>query len=336
MTAVVTAGPELAPAQALPADLGAWFAEHGLNSRATCRQAQLDLARRNERIISLEGDLGLPEVPFGAEFPDRYRQIGIAEANLVGVAAGLAMRGWVPLVNTFAVFATMRACEQVRIDLAYHRSNVKLVGFYTGLSGGWAGPTHHCLEDIAITRALPGMTVLSPADAWETYQATVAAAEWDGPVYLRVGRAATPAVYRTARPFRIGEAVVLREGTDAAILATGCLLVAEALRAAELLEADGVRCRVVNVHTLKPLDEGAVLAAASDTGLVVTVEDHNVHGGLGSAVASLLAGERPTPVERLGVADRFCRQGAEYPDLLALQGIAAEDVRRRVLARLGS
>ena len=150
--------------------LATWYAEHGLSSRVTCRQAQLDLARTDQRVFSLEGDLALPDVPFGAEFPQRSRQLGIAEANMVGVAAGLAARGKIPFVNTFASFATLRACEQTPLDLGYARSNVKVVGYYSGLSGGYAGPTHQCIEDIAITRALPNLTVLSPADSYEAYQ----------------------------------------------------------------------------------------------------------------------------------------------------------------------
>jgi transketolase len=201
--------------------LAAWHAEYGLNSRATCRRAQLELARDDERIFSVENDLGLPEVPFDKDLPDRYLQVGIAEAAQIGVAAGLAMAGKVPFVNTFAVFATMRACEQLRLDVAYQGANVKVIGYYTGLSGGHAGPTHHCVEDIAITRAIPGLTVLSPADAYEAYLAVRAAAEHPGPVYLRASRAATPAVYDRPYKFRIGEAVRLRDGDDVTILATG-------------------------------------------------------------------------------------------------------------------
>ena len=315
-------------------DLADWFSAHGLSGRVTCRQAQLDLAHRDERIFSLEGDLGLPSVPFAEELPEQYRQIGIAEANLMGVAAGMAMRGIKPFVNTFATFATMRACEQMRLDIAYHASNVTVVGYYAGISGGWAGPTHHCIEDIAIMRVLPNMTVLSPADAFEAYQATVAAARHEGPVYLRVGRSDTPRVHEHAQPFEIGRAMTLRDGGDATIVATGGLMVAEALRAAQLLEPHGLACRVLNVHTLKPLDVEALTAAARETSAVVTLEDHNVVGGLGSAVASLLAERHPVTVDRFGISDRYCVRCDDYEEMLSLHGIAAQDVCDGVLRRL--
>lgn len=320
--------------EAVGRDLGDWFSDHGLSGRVTCRQAQLDLARCDERIFSLEGDLALPAVPFADELPDQSRQIGIAEANLMGVAAGMAMRGLKPFVNTFATFASMRACEQMRLDIAYHASNVKVVGYYAGISGGWAGPTHHCLEDIAIMRVLPNMTVLSPADAFETYQATVAAARHDGPVYMRLGRSDTPRVHKQGQPFEIGRAMQLRHGHDATIVATGGLMVAEALRAAELLERHAIACRVLNVHTLKPLDTETLTAAARETGAIITLEDHSVVGGLGSAVASVVAEQHPVTVDRYGVRDRFCVRCGDYEDMLSLQGIAAEDVRDGVLRRL--
>jgi transketolase len=308
------------------AALTGWHAEYGLSSRTTCRRAQLELARADPRVLSVENDLGLPDVPFGTELPGQYLQVGIAEANLLGIAAGLAMRGNVPFVNTFAAFATYRACEQLRLDVAYQGANVKVIGYYTGLSGGHAGPTHACTEDIAITRAIPGLTVLSPADAYETYLATKAAAAHPGPVYLRASRAATPAVYQQEYDFQIGTAVPLRDGDDVTIIATGCLLVGEALRVAEKLAAEGIECRVLNVHTLKPLDTAAILAAARGSRLLVTYEDHNVVGGLGSAVASLVLQHHPTPVLSYGVPDRFCAQTAEYEDMPARYGFGVDDV----------
>lgn len=311
--------------------LDGWHARYGLNSRVTCRWAQLELAAQDERIFSVENDLGLPDVPFDREFPARYLQVGIAEANLLGVASGLAMAGKVPFVNTFAVFATMRACEQLRLDICYQRANVKVMGYYAGTSGGHAGPTHHCIEDIAIARAMPGLVVLSPADAYEAYLAVLAAAEHDGPVYLRATRAATPAVYQEPYRFRIGEAVRLRDGDDVTILATGCLMVADALRIADELAAAGVGCRVLNVHTLKPLDTEAVLAAAGQTRLLVTYEDHNVVNGLGSAVASVVAAHHPVPVLRYGVPDQFCARTAEHEDMPDLYGFGVRHVRDGVL-----
>lgn len=315
----------------MTATLSSWADTYGTNSRVTARVAQLDLARADDRVFSVENDLALPSVPFGKEFPDRFLQIGIAEANLMGVAAGLAMRGHIPFVNTFATFAATRACEQLRVELAYPRTNVKVVGYYTGLSGGFAGPTHHSIEDIAVTRALPGFTVLSPADAYEAYQAIWAAAAHDGPVYIRASRAETPLVHRRETEFRIGEAVTLAEGDDVTIIATGCLLVARALEAAELLAECGISCRVVNMHTLKPLDEQAIVAAARDTGLIVTYEDHNSLGGLGSAVAGVVLANEPVPVLRFGVPDQFCSPGAEYEDILDQIGLSPRDVVRAVL-----
>ncbi|MFC3895376.1 transketolase family protein [Lentzea rhizosphaerae] len=314
--------------------LDTWVSEHGTSSRTTCRVAQLDLARGDERVYSLENDLGLPSVPFGKEFPDRYRQIGIAEANLLGVASGLAQSGRIPYVNTFAVFASMRACEQMRVDLSYPKANVKVVGYYTGLSGGFAGPTHHCTEDIAVTTALPGFTVLSPADAYEAYLATQAAASVEGPVYLRASRGDTPMVYSSEYPFEIGKAVTLREGSDVTIIATGCLVVPRAVEVASRLASRGISCRVLNMHTLKPLDVPAIVAAARETGLIVTYEDHNLLGGLGSAVAAVVLENEPVPVLRFGVPDVFCTRSDEYEEILDLYGLGVHDVYEAVMRRL--
>ena len=313
-----------------------WYERHGYNSRVTCRVAQLELARVDPRIYSVENDLGLPEVPFDKEFPDRYIQAGIAEADLLGIAAGLSMRGKIPYVNTFATFATMRACEQLRLDVAYPRHNVKVVGYYAGLSGGHAGPTHHCAEDIAVTRGIPNLTVVAPADAYEAYLAILAAAEHDGPVYLRASRADTPAVYETVPPpdFRIGRAVRLRDGGDVTIVASGCLVVPHALDAAGLLAARGVECRVLNMHTLKPLDEEAILDAARDTRLIATYEDHNVIGGLGSAVASVVLSGAPAPVLRFGIPDEFCSRTGEYEEMVAAYGYGPATVAGAIMRHL--
>jgi transketolase len=312
-----------------------WIAAYSLSSRTACRKAQLDLARVEERLFSLEGDLGQYQVPFHREFPDRFLQIGIAEGDLVGAAVGLAMRGKIPFVNSFAAFLSMRACEQVRFDVACQGANVKLVGYVSGLSGCFAGPSHHCIEDMAILRSMPNLVILSPADAVETYKATWAAAAWDGPVYLRVGRAETPQVYFSDYELEIGKAVVLAEGDDLALLATGTQMVAEAVAAAKQLREAGIGARVLNVHTVQPLDREAVLAAAA-TGAVVTVEDHNVLGGLGGAVAELLAQEAPVPLVRVGVEDRFCETVGPYEEMVAHYGLDAAAITaaaRRALER---
>ncbi len=299
-----------------------WIAAYGLSSRAVCRMAQLEIARADERVFSLEGDLGMYSVPFDRELPERFLQLGIAEGDMVSTAVGLALSGKIPFVNTFAVFLAMRACEQVRTGVAWRRANVKLVGAYAGISAGFAGPTHHCLEDLAILRALPNLVILSPADAVETYKATWAAAAHDGPVYLRLGRAETPQVYFHDYELAIGKAVVLTEGDDLALVATGNQMVAEAVDAAARLKDAGIGARVLNVHTVKPLDREAVLAAAA-TGAVVTVEEHNILGGLGGAVAQLLAQEAPAPLVRVGVQDRFCETVGSYEKMLPHYGLDA-------------
>jgi len=312
-----------------------WIAAYTLSSRTACRKAQLDLARVEERIFSLEGDLGQYNVPFHREFPDRFLQIGIAEGDLVGAAVGMAMRGKIPFVNTFAAFLSMRACEQVRFDVAGQNANVKLVAAVSGLSACFAGPSHHCIEDIAIVRAMPNLVILSPADSVETYKAVFAAAAWDGPVYLRVGRHDTPQVYFGDYELTIGKAVVLAEGDDLALLATGTQVVAEAVAAAKRLAAAGIGARVLNVHTVQPLDSEAVLAAAA-TGAVVTVEEHNVLGGLWGAVAELLAQEAPTPLVRVGVEDCFCETVGPYDEMVAHYGLDAAGIvaaAHRVLER---
>lgn len=308
-----------------------WYATHGLSSRATCRQAQLDLAAENPLVYSLEGDLAMPSVPFHLRFPDRFRQLGIAEQDLVGAAVGMAMRGKIPFVNSFAGFLALRACEQIRLDVGYARANVKLAGSYTGISGGAAGPTHHCEVDIAVLRAIPNMVILSPADSWETYQATLAAAAYDGPVYIRVGRAETAAVYSDdLRPatFEIGKAVQLLDGRDLTIIATGNQVVWEALQAARRLADQGIQARVLNIHTIKPLDEAAILAAARETGAILTVEEHNHHGGLGAAVAQLVLGHHPVPVHRIGIQDRFCSVVGPYEEMLPVYGLDSLTIQR--------
>ncbi len=302
-----------------------WVKAYTLSSRTSCRKAQLELARADPRVFSLEGDLGMYSVPFHRELPDRFRQIGIAEADLVGTAVGLARRGKIPFVNSFAAFLAFRACEQVRLDVAYHRANVKLVGCYAGLSGGAAASTHHALEDVAVLRAMPNLVILSPADAVAAWKAVWAAAVHDGPVYLRVGRAETPQVYHGDFELVIGRAVTLLHGGDVALIASGNQMVAEAVAAAALLREEGIGARVMDMHTIKPLDREAVLAAAA-TGAVVTVEDHSVLGGLGGAVAEVLAQEMPVPLVRLGIEDQFCEIVGPYEEMVPFYGLDARAI----------
>lgn len=232
-----------------------WIARHGLSAVETCRLAQLELARQDPRFFSLEADLGdFGGFPFRDRFPDRYLDLGIAEASLIGTAAGLALRGKVPLVNTFASFALMRACEQVRLELCYHNLNVKIFGTFAGLQAGFSGPTHHCIEDLAVARSLPNLTVIAPADAGAAYKATLAAGELPGPVYIRLAVDVTRQVYDESCPFTFGKGNVLREGDDLTLVAAGLTVVAEALDAAELLAGEGIQARVIDESTPSPTE----------------------------------------------------------------------------------
>jgi transketolase len=290
-----------------------------------------ELAETNPNLVLCSQDLG-PVGSFTARFPARHFDLGITEQNLVGVAAGLAHVGLQPFVLAMAPFLSMRGFEQIRTDCAYNRNNVKFLAPFAGLEAGAWGATHHAIEDIALLRSIPGMTVLSPADPGETAKAVRAAAAIDGPVYIRIGGLMPIAGYDA--PFHIGKAVTLREGNDLTIIATGPS-VAAALAAHDTLRADGVSVRVMNVHTIKPLDHEAILAAARDTGRLVTVEEHSVIGGLGGAVAEVLSRVGIGRLERLGIADVFCTEVCPYPELLRLHGLDAagvEKVARALLA----
>ena len=247
---------------------------------------------------------------FKKVFPERHIDCGIAECNMIGVAAGLAAAGKVPFASSFAMFASGRAFEQVRNSVGYPHLNVKIGATHAGISVGEDGATHQCNEDIALMRTIPGMTVINPSDDVEAKAAVKAAYEIDGPVYLRFGRLAVPVINdRPDYKFEVGKGVVLREGKDVAIIATG-LCVNSALEAAEKLAADGIEAKVINIHTIKPLDEDLVVEAARETGKVVTVEEHSVIGGLGSAVCDALCAKAPTPVLKIGVQDVFGESGA--------------------------
>jgi len=276
-----------------------------------------ELAERNPAVVLLSQDFGAIG-SFTARFPDRHFDVGISEENLVGVAAGLAHAGKLPFVLAMAPFLSMRGFEQIRDDCAYNRNPVKFIAPFSGLEAGPWGPTHHAMEDIALLRSIPGMTVLSPADPNEAHRAVRAAAEIDGPVYVRLGFL-TPLDNYDA-PFRVGEAVTMRDGNDVTLIATGGC-VATALAAHEALLTDGIRARVVNMHTLKPLDNDAVECAARDTSRIVTVEEHSIIGGLGGAVAEVLAERGQGRMARVGVRDTFVLDVAPYPELLSRCGI---------------
>ena len=294
-------------------------------------EALLELGEEDPRIVVLTADLSeaLRVHHFARRFPERFFQMGIAEQDMVGTAAGLAMSGLIPFVTTFAVFATGRAHEQVRMAVCYNRANVKIAASHGGLVVGEDGATHQGLEDVALMRALPHMTVVVPADAIETRKAVRAAAYHQGPVYLRLGRIPTPVLTTEDTPFELGQAVMLREGDDVTIVGSGPIL-AEAMRAAAELAQDGVQCRVLNMHTVKPLDEKALEKAARETGALVTVEDHSVIGGLGGAVAEWAVRHVPVPVEMVGTPDVFGESGRPQ-ELLEKYGLTAPAIKEAVL-----
>ena len=280
-------------------------------TRASYGEALVELGREHDDVVVLDADLAAATKTgtFKKAFPDRFFDCGIAESNLMGVAAGLATTGMVPFASTFAMFAAGRAFEQVRNSIGYPHLNVKIGATHAGISVGEDGATHQCNEDIALMRTIPGMTIICPADDVEAKAAVRAAYEMDGPVYLRFGRLAVPVINDTPDyQFEIGKGVTLREGKDVTIIATG-LCVNSALEAAKLLAADGIEAKVINIHTIKPLDEELVVAAAKEIGRVVTVEEHSVIGGLGGAVCEVLSEKAPVPVKRIGVNDVFGESG---------------------------
>ena len=280
-------------------------------TRASYGEALVELGKEHDDVVVLDAYLAAATKTgtFKKAFPDRFFDCGIAESNLMGVAAGIATTGMVPFASTFAMFAAGRAFEQVRNSIGYPHLNVKIGATHAGISVGEDGATHQCNEDIALMRTIPGMTIICPADDVEAKAAVKAAYEMDGPVYLRFGRLAVPVINDTPDyKFEIGKGVTLREGKDVTIVATG-LCVNSALEAAELLAKDGIEAKVINIHTIKPLDEELIVTAAKETGKVVTVEEHSVIGGLGGAVCEVLGEKAPVPVKRIGVNDVFGESG---------------------------
>ena len=280
-------------------------------TRESYGHALVELGKEHGDIVVLDADLAAATktAMFKKEFPERHVDCGIAECNMIGIAAGIAATGRVPFASSFAMFAAGRAFEQVRNSVGYPHLNVKIGATHAGISVGEDGATHQCNEDIALMRTIPGMVVINPSDDVEARAAVRAAYEYQGPVYLRFGRLAVPVINdRPDYRFELGKGIVLREGKDLTIFATG-LEVSESLAAAELLAADGIQAKVVNIHTIKPLDEELVISAAKETGKVVTVEEHSVIGGLGSAICDVLSEKCPTPVKKLGVQDVFGESG---------------------------
>ncbi|MGL5612268.1 transketolase family protein [Cetobacterium sp.] len=280
------------------------------STRQAYGEALVELGRQNNNIVVLDADLTKSTKTnlFQEAFPERHINVGIAEADLIGTAAGLATCGKIPFASTFAMFAAGRAFEQIRNTVAYPKLNVKIAPTHAGISVGEDGGSHQSVEDISLMRSIPGMVVLSPADATETKKMIFAAAEYNGPVYIRMGRLDVPVLFDDSYDFQIGIANTIKEGTDVTILATG-LMTARALEAAEKLQAEGVSVRVVNVGTIKPLDGETVLKAAQETKFIVTAEEHSVIGGLGSAVSEFLSETHPTLVKKVGIYDVFGQSG---------------------------
>ena len=295
-----------------------------------------ELADKNPNVMALCADLigSLKMEKFIEKAPERFVQTGIAEANMMGIAAGLATAGKIPFAGTFANFATSRVLDQVRQSIAYSNKNVKIAASHAGLTLGEDGATHQVLEDIGQMKMLPGMVVINPCDYNQTKQATLAAAEYEGPVYLRFGRPVVPVFIPEDMPFEIGKGILLQEGTDVTIVATGHL-VWESLLAADELEKQGISCEIINIHTIKPLDEEIILKSVEKTGKIVTAEEHNYLGGLGESVSGMLARKRPTPQEFVAVQDTFGESGTptELMHKYKIDSFAVIEAVKRILER---
>ena len=298
-------------------------------TREAYGKALVELGKQNDKVVVLDADLAGATMTkyFKAEFPDRFYDCGIAEANMVNISAGLSTMGLIPFCSTFAMFGAGRAYEQIRNSVAYPKFNVKICCSHAGVSVGEDGGSHQSVEDIALMRLVPGMTVVVPADAKEAEKAVYAVAEMQGPVYMRTARLATP-VFEEDYPFEIGKANVLREGKDAAVFACG-LMVNEALEAAKLLAAEGIEISVINMHTIKPLDAECVLKYAKECGNVITVEEHSVIGGLGDAVADVLMGNVCCKFKKIGIYDQFGQSG-KAADVLREYGLTADQIAAKV------
>ena len=301
------------------------------STRQAYGEALVKLGKENNDVVVLEADLSKSTMTayFKKEFPERHINVGIAEADMIGTAAGFATTGKIPFASTFAMFAAGRAYDQIRNSVAYPKLNVKICPTHAGVSLGEDGGSHQAIEDVALMRVIPGMVVLSPADATETEKMVFAAAKYNGPVYIRLGRLNIPVIYGDDYNFEIGKAHTLTEGNDVAILATG-LMVYEALEAAKLLEAEGVKARVINVSTIKPLDEETILKAAKECKFIVTSEEHSVIGGLGGAVSEFLSENYPVKVIKHGVYDEF-GQSADGDTMLNNYKLRAKDIVEIVL-----
>jgi transketolase len=308
-----------------------------MSMREAYGRALADYGETHPDIVALDVDTSASTLSsfFAGRFPGRFFNLGIAEPCMVDVAAGLALGGFIPFINGFASILSLRALEQIRTCVCYARTNVKIAASYAGISDFKDGATHYSISDLANLRALPGMTVLVPADAAEAAAWVPLVAEWDGPVYLRISRAGALPVYKPGGPLKIGQGICLRPGQDLTLVATGAM-VGRCLRAAEQLSAGGIEARLLEIHTLKPLDRQLLLQAAEETGALITAEEHNLIGGLGSAVAETLAEGRPVPLQRVGIPDRFCPTGRDLDTLMDACGLSVAEIvaaARRVMER---
>jgi transketolase len=303
-------------------------------TREAYGEALVELGKRNSEVVVLDADLSKSTKTnlFQKEFPNRHINVGIAEADLIGTAAGFATTGKIPFASTFAMFAAGRAFEQIRNTVGYPHLNVKICPTHAGISVGEDGGSHQSIEDIALMRTIPGMVVLCPADAEETKQMVFKAAEYEGPVYIRLGRLATPDIFDENYKFEIGKGVEVVSGTDATIIATG-MLVNEAIEASKELSKEGISVRVINMGTIKPLDKEIVLKASKETKVIFTAEEHSIIGGLGGAVAEYLSEVNPSKVVRIGVEDRFGQSG-KGDELLEKYGLTKEEIIKKVKENL--
>ena len=300
------------------------------STRETYGRTLVELGRQNQNIVVLDADLSSSTMTnfFSGEFPDRFFDCGLTEQNMVGIAAGLAASGKIAFVSSFAIFVSCRCFDQLRLYLSQSELNVKIVATHGGITVGEDGSSHHAIEDLALCCALPGFTVVVPADAIEAAEAIRVAASDYGPFYIRLSRPKTPIVYPEGYQFTLGKAVIMRQGKDATVIAVG-IMVAKALEAADILARQGIDCRVINIHTLKPLDETAVVKAASETGAIVVAEEHLAQGGLGSRVAQTVAKEKPVPMEFVNLGDRYASSG-KAEELLQRYGLTTRDIEESV------
>lgn len=304
--------------------------EKKIATRQSYGEKLVELGRNNPEIVVLDADLAAATKTdlFKKEFPERFFDMGIAEQDMMATAAGLAAYGKIPYASTFAMFAAGRAYDQIRNSICYPKLNVKICATHAGISVGEDGATHQMLEDISLMRTLPNMTVMSVSDDIQTKWAVEEIAKIKGPVYLRLGRLASPVIYEEGQKFEIGKGIQIGEGTEATVIATG-LMVSEAIKAQEILAQKGIHIRVVDIHTIKPIDKGLIVKCAKETKRIITIEDHSIIGGLGSAVCEVLAEEYPTKVTRLGMKDEFGKSG-KAEKLLAYFGLSAEGMIKEI------